>query len=235
MKPEDIKWNDWKRIFIGDVPPEFYLELAIRGVLAYLLLAISMRLLGKRMAAGLSPVELCALVALGSAIGVPLLSPMNGMLPAFIITFIIVLMTRLIAKLSFKSRRFEKAAQGALDTLVEDGVMQLDILQKVRITRERLFAQLRSQNLVQLGNVKRVYMEPNGSFTLITDKGGEPGLMVLPDWDKAFVKEKVSETNIVICKECGEKKPVQQPSAEAVKCVNCGASDWVKAVVEKEN
>ncbi|HEX8334889.1 MAG TPA: hypothetical protein VF622_19850, partial [Segetibacter sp.] len=138
MKPDEIKLGDWLRIIFGQVPPEFYIELIIRGFLVYVLLLVAMRFLGKRMATNVSRIELAALVALSSAIGVPLLSPSNGILPAFIIAGIIVALTRIISVWGLRSKKFENATQGDLDTLVEDGVMDLKIMKKVRITRERL-------------------------------------------------------------------------------------------------
>jgi uncharacterized membrane protein YcaP (DUF421 family) len=233
MKPEEIKLTDWSRILLGPVPPEFYIELIIRGFLVYALLMVSMRLLGKRMSSQISRLELAALVSLASAIGVPLLSPMNGILPAFIIAVIIVGFTRLISYISLKSQKFESVTQGDLDTLVQDGVMKLDIMKRVRITRERLFAQMRSENLNHLGKVKRVYIEANGTFTLVPNEQKQPGLLVLPDWDKGFIDEKVDWTNVTICKECGEKKP-GNTAKENVKCPNCGADAWTKAVLEKQ-
>lgn len=212
MKPEEIKLSDWSRILFGQVPVEFYIELVIRGLFVYLLLMFAMRLLGKRMSSQMSRLELAALVSLASAIGVPLLSPTNGLLPALIIAIIIVGMTRLIALLSIRSEKFESMTQDELDTLVQDGVMRLYIMKRVRITRERLFAQLRSENLNHLGMVKRVYMEANGTFSLVPNAAGQPGLLVLPDWDEAFIDEKLNRTNVIICKECGEKslKPIRQ-------------------------
>src|SRR5438045_6186477 len=196
MKPEEIKLNDWTRIFFGPVPAEFYIELIIRGFLVYVMLMVAMRLLGKRMAGHMSMLELTALVSLASAVGVPLLSPANGILPAIIITIIIVGVTRLISLLSIKNKNIADFTQEDLETLVEDGVMRLNIMQKVRITRERLFAQLRTENLNHLGNVKRMYMEANGVFTLVRNNVAQPGLLVLPDWDRDFIEEKVKGTNI---------------------------------------
>ena len=234
MKPEEIKLNDWTRILFGQVPAEFYIELIIRGFLVYFLLMVAMRLLGKRMSGHMSMLELAALVSLASAIGVPLLSPMNGILPAFIITIIIVGLTRLISFLSMKNEKFEDVTQQDLETIVEDGVMRLNIMKRVRITRERLFAQLRSDNLHHLGKVKRMYLEANGAFTLIPNTSVQPGLLVLPDWDKAFINERVQVTNINICKECGAKKPnVVKINDEGIECTNCGFNEWTTAVVER--
>jgi uncharacterized membrane protein YcaP (DUF421 family) len=110
MKPEEIKLNDWMRIVFGNVPAEFYIELVIRGFLIYLMLMVSMRLLGKRMSGQVSRIELATLVALASAIGVPMLSPINGILPAFIIAIIIVGISRLLSFLIIKNEKFENVA-----------------------------------------------------------------------------------------------------------------------------
>jgi uncharacterized membrane protein YcaP (DUF421 family) len=233
MKPEEIKLSDWARIFFGQVPPEFYVELVIRALFVYALLMLSMRFLGKRMATQMSRLELAAMVSLASAIGVPLLSPTNGLLPALVIAAIIIGVTRLISLLSIKSEKFERITQGDVDTLVEDGVMHIDIMQRVRITRERLFAQLRSENLFHLGMIKRAYLEADGTFTLIPNKEKQPGLLVLPDWDKSFIGERVNWTDITICKECGEKKPDNRKQGE-ISCQNCGANDWTQAVEQKQ-
>jgi uncharacterized membrane protein YcaP (DUF421 family) len=232
MKPEEIKLSDWSRIIFGPVPAEFYIELVLRGFFVYLLLMVSMRLLGKRMSSQLSRIELAAMVAFASAVGVPLLSPSNGLLPAVIIAVIIVGMTRLIALLSARSQKFESIAQDDLDTLVFDGVMNLSVMERVRISRERLFAQLRSENFNHLGSLRRVYMEANGTFTLVPKEGSHPGLLILPDWDKPFIDEKLTKTNITVCNRCGEEKPYHT-NIDEITCINCGADNWTAAVVEK--
>jgi uncharacterized membrane protein YcaP (DUF421 family) len=147
MKTEEIKLTDWVRILFGEVPPEFYLELVIRALIVYAILMISMRLMGSRMSGQISRLDLAAMVALASAIGVPMVSPSNGMLPAIIIAFIVVAISRLIAIWSFRNQHFEQLTQDNIDVLVEESVMQPDIMKQTRITRERLFAQLRSENI----------------------------------------------------------------------------------------
>jgi uncharacterized membrane protein YcaP (DUF421 family) len=234
MKSTEIKLTDWQRILFGEAPPEFYIELIIRGFFVYLLLMFALRMLGKRMSSQVSNLEMAANISLASAIGVPLLSPMNGLLPAFIIAAIIVGLTRLISKISVKSQNFERVTQGDLDMLVEDSVMRIDIMKRVRITRERLFAHLRSENLNHLGLIKRVYMEANGSFTLVQNEDGKPGLLVLPDWDESFINEALEKTETIICKNCGEEKPGNNgQKSEEVECLNCGANDWTNAYVER--
>jgi uncharacterized membrane protein YcaP (DUF421 family) len=234
MKSDEIKLSDWMRILFGQVPPEFYAELIIRVILIYALLMISMRLMGTRMSGQLSRLDLAAMVALASAIGVSILSPSNGILPAFIIAFIIVIISRIIAKLSFKNQHFEQVTQDDIDVLVEESVMQPEILKRTRITRERLFAQLRSEKVPHLGKVKRVYLEAGGNFSIVENDEPKPGLMVLPEWDDEFIHDKLKETDTIVCRSCGEKKPDKVPADKSTKCPHCGDTDWTRAVMEKE-
>ncbi|MBE7170592.1 MAG: DUF421 domain-containing protein [Williamsia sp.] len=235
MRPEEIKLSDVQRILFGQVPPEFYIELVIRGLLSYLLLIVAMRLLGSRMSGHISRLEMAALVSLSSAIGVPLLSPMNGILPAFIIAMIIVVISRIIARLSIKSKKVEDVTQGEFDTLIEDGIMDLDTMKKCSITRERLFSELRSLQVSHLGHVKRLYMEAGGAFTFVPNEQAFPGLLVLPGWDKDFLDDQIEWTNTTICKECGERKMQSIViSDDQVTCTNCGAREWTRSVVDKE-
>jgi len=230
MKPEEIKLNDWVRIFEGLVPASFYLELVIRAALILTLLVVCMRLLGKRMSAHLTQLELVALVSLASAIGVPMLAPDRGLLPSILIAMIVVGISWAISKISFSNKRFEKATQGNAETLLEDGVMQYKRMKQARISRERLFAHLRSEGVQQIGEVKRVYLETNGLFTLIKNKTAAPGLMVLPDWDDEFVKSRLKECDVEICKNCGARKTTMLAEEQ---CNLCGDNDWVKARFSK--
>lgn len=57
------------------------------------------------------------------------------------------------------------------------------MLAKTTLTCERIFAQLRSDNMMQPGQVCRLYIEANGSFTLIPNREERPGLLSMPDVD----------------------------------------------------
>jgi uncharacterized membrane protein YcaP (DUF421 family) len=231
MKPEEIKLTDWARIWAGNVPPEFYLELIIRVFFIYLLLMVSMRLLGKRMSTYISRLELATMTALASAIGVPMLSYDRGLLPAVIIAAVAIGLHRLVVVLSFRNERFERVTQGSLIPLIEDGAMQYKLMKKARVTRERLFAQMRSSNILHLGAVKRFYLEPNGSFALIKNDSPKPGLMVLPASDPEFISKRLRKTDQLICDYCGVSAPTQvKDELSHAQCKNCSHKRWVRAV-----
>ena len=224
MKPEEIKFDDWMRILFGQAPPEFFIELVIRSFVIFLILIVSMRLLGRRMAAQLNRIEMIALFSLAAAIGVPLQAPDRGILPAVVIAIVVVVIGRLVATWAYHNQRFESIAEDDYTTLVLDGTILMDKLRMTRLTVERLFAQLRGEGIRQLGEVKRLYFEANGSFTLIKEEQPEPGLIIIPGFDKEFL-ELQKHLDQLVCQQCGYKQ-----SQHEKKCPNCGNEYWIKAV-----
>jgi hypothetical protein len=215
---------DWHRIFFGQEPPTYFVELLIRAIVVFAVLMLSMRLLGKRMSSQLSRTEMVALVSLAAAIGVPMLSADRGLLGAVAIALVVVVIARTVATLSRRSSQVESLVQGQMTILVNDGVLCVDRLAATRVTRERVFAQLRSKGLRHLGGVQRLYLEAEGTFSVVAQEPARPGLSIIPDWDEDFVGELKPATNR-ICGNCGA-------GAESSRCCgNCGAARWVSAVV----
>jgi uncharacterized membrane protein YcaP (DUF421 family) len=224
MKSQDIKLNDWMRILFGEVPTGFYIEVVIRAAFIFLLLVLSMRIFGRRMAAQINRIEMIALFSLAAAIGVPLQSPDRGLLPGVVIAIVVILIGRVVATLGFKNQRFEAIAEDDFSILVENGVIRIKDMKRTRLTFERLFAQLREQGIKHLGEVKRFYFEANGSFSIVRNDNPCPGLSVIPAYDDDLIREqKMSDQ--VVCGTCGRK---QEDKKE--ECPNCGDKKWVHAL-----
>ena len=228
MKKEDIHLYDWQRILVGEVPGIFYVEILIRAAAIYLLLVLSMRLMGRRMASQLSRNEMAAMVSMAAAIGVPILDAHRGLLPAYIIGLVVVSTQRIVSYWAARSQPFEAVSQGDKSTLIRNSVLQLKNMKDSRVTHELLFAQLRSGGLLHLGHVKRMYMEANGAFTLIEEEKPRPGLSVLPDWDTEFKDQQEKAPGENVCHYCGNSQP--KPGTPSDVCDNCGRSEWVPAL-----
>ncbi|MBC8083778.1 MAG: DUF421 domain-containing protein [Hymenobacter sp.] len=226
--PPPPQITDYLRILMGDVPWQFLPEAAIRLVLLYLLLLTGLRLMGKRMAGQLSRTELAALVALASGIGIPLLSADRGLLAPLIIAAVVVLGQRLATHWAARRPKAEEVLQGSLKTVVTDGVLQLADMEQAVLSRERLFAQLRGESLEHLGQVRRLYMEANGTFSLVEEEEPRPGLSLVPDWDEEFRQVQPVAPEVYACRSCGQLAATQQQPTTA--CPHCQASAWEPAV-----
>ncbi|UOQ77946.1 DUF421 domain-containing protein [Hymenobacter sp. 5516J-16] len=229
MKPEDFHLFDPLRFFLGDVPWSFLLETLLRGAFLYGLLLLAMRLMGKRMGAQLSRNEMAALVSLAAAIGVPIQAPDRGLVPPLCITLLIVLGQRYIAAQTLRSKKFEEVSQDDIAIMVEDGCLNLDKMREVVLPQERLFAQLRSSSIDQLGEVKRLYMEANGDFTLLRQEPPQPGLTLIPDWDEEYIQQQKKAPGTFACLRCGHLERNQSAEPNHA-CPRCQQNRWTTAV-----
>lgn len=229
---KDIDITDWGRIFLGDVPLEFMIEVIIRMVFIYIVLVGSLRLMGRRMEAMLSRGEMVSLVTLGASVGVAIHTPERGLLPSSVVILIILGMQTLQSYLTSRHARAEKLLLGQISTLVMDGCLLIDEMKKSRITRERLFAALRLKGIKNLGTIKRVYFEAKGVFSVVTcaEKTQNPGLCILPDMDGEFRGELKYDTDAMACRSCG----AIGHTGTTNQCHNCGAKEWERAIIENE-
>ena len=227
MKKEEIHLGDWHRLFIGNNPGEFLLEVAIRTLIIYLFLLLMMRFMGKRMNAQLNVVELSVMVMLGAIVAVAMQLPDRGLLHSIMTLGCVLVLYRGSNWLAFKNRRIEHVLQGDLEQVVAEGEMNLAAMAKMRLSREQLFAQLRKAKIQHLGQVKRVYMEANGEFSIYQQQPPRPGLSVLPDKDTALHFAEPADLQHEACERCGHIEPAGQHPAN---CPRCGSATWTKAV-----
>src|SRR5215217_1256842 len=121
MNKDDIKLSDWGRIFLGEVPPEFIIEVIIRMIFIYVILVVSLRLLGRRMESMLSRGEMVTLVTLGASVGVAIHTPERGILPSVMVIIINISMQALQAYITSRNSKAERLILDQISTLVEDG------------------------------------------------------------------------------------------------------------------
>ncbi|WP_236395033.1 DUF421 domain-containing protein [Chitinophaga filiformis] len=231
MDTQSIQFNDWQRILFGNAPPIFLLEVLIRALFTYAVLLVVIRLLGKRMSGQLTITEMAVMLTLGAIISVPMQMPERGILHGVVMLFFVLAFQRGLTWFIFKSHRVEALTQGHMITLVKDGILQLHELAKVNMSREQLFAILRSEGIAHLGQVKRVYQEANGSFSIYRNEPSAPGYSILPQMDHQLQQEvqQPVEGNLHACRNCGNvsKGNVQEA------CSACGHLDWENAVQQK--
>jgi uncharacterized membrane protein YcaP (DUF421 family) len=217
MESWEIRLNDWTRILLGNMPPAFLIEVVVRVTFVYLLVIFCIRLMGKRMASQLSRNELVAISSLAASIGIPIQAPDRGLLPALLVALIVVAAQRIIAARVSKHERFERRTQGSISVLVDDSCLNLKGMKSVRIGKQEIFARLRAQGIKHLGQVKRLYLESKGDFTLIRNPEQASGLTVLPVEDTEFREAQHYSTDDYVCSNCGRR------TTDAIRpCYNCG-------------
>ncbi|HKG08451.1 MAG TPA: YetF domain-containing protein, partial [Pedobacter sp.] len=164
---------------------------------------------------------------------IPLMNPDRGLLPAFVVAAVLILYQIVIAKKASVDKKFESITQDKYNMLVKDGVLNTDAMLLTRISRDRVFSQLRSHSISHLGMVKRLYFEAGGTFSVLSAAEPKPGLSVIPAWDSELSTALHMTGNGKVCSYCGKENP-SGSMEESVSCLNCRNKDWVAAVTNRD-
>jgi len=157
---------DWLRMFLGEQPPAYLLEVALKCVLVFGLLLLVMRLMGKRGQDKLSPMQQMLMIALGSSAGDVLLYPTVALSYAALILVGITLLTISLEKLSQRSRHVRNYTESQPRVLVANGVIDHDALRRERTTLRELRAELRVGGARSVSQVRYAILEMTGEFSV---------------------------------------------------------------------
>ncbi|HOU65406.1 MAG TPA: DUF421 domain-containing protein [Thermomonas sp.] len=172
---------DWFRIFVGEQPPAYLLEVALKCLLVFCLLLLVMRLSGKRAQNNLSPMQQMLLIALGSAAGDVLLYPSVALSYAALVLVGITLLTVGFEAWSQRSRRVGDFAESRPTVMVENGVIDHEALRRERTTLRELNAELRVAGARSLSQVRYAILEMTGEFSVFLNDQEPAGEDLLID------------------------------------------------------
>ncbi len=226
---------DLQRMFLGDEPLLFYVEVVARTIIMYLWALLMLRLVGKRGMRELSPFDYVIIIALGSAVGDPMFYPAVPLLHAMIVVVVVVALERGMAWAVQWNEGVERFVGGVPVRLVADGRLDLQGMRMEALAREELFAILRVNRAAQLGEVKRVYLEQSGQVSVFLYDVDEarPGLPLIPPWDISpppayTVEDLAPEEGLYACLNCGETKKFWEAEAFTY-CPQCENTGWTVA------
>ena len=230
MDDSSIDLKDLQRILLGNAPLEFLAEVLIRTIITYISLLIIVKLLGKRMSGQLTITELGITLMLGAIVAPPMETPERGILQGIMILLLVLLYHQGLTWWGIKSPAIEKITQGTLSIFVKNGILQLEELKKMKVSRAELFARLRQKNIYNLGKVKRMYMEASGIFSIFEMDEQKPGLSLLPGADESIhAMQEKPEQGLMACTSCGNT--LHHSTTEQEHCPVCGSDHWDPAVL----
>lgn len=231
---EQVVAFDIGRLLLGDEPPLFLLEIALRTVIIYGYTLALVRWLGGRSIGQLSMVEFLLVIALGSAVGDAMFYADVPLIHAMIVITIVVLLDKALSFLVTSSSRLEDLIEGKTAEVVRDGVIQWRELQRLQLGHDELYEQLRLKEVSQLGQVRCAFFEANGLISVFKKPDGEPpGLAIVPPWDVAKPRqysagEAAAEDGAgFACIRCAT---VVRPAGGTLPpCPNCHGETWHEA------
>jgi len=236
LMDEQIEVFDFHRIFLGDTPPMFLLEIVFRTLIMYGYTIFLLRILGKRGMGQLSVLELAIIISFGSAIGDPMVGPnmpiFHGMVAVTVVAVFQISMERLINR----NKKVETFMEGTPNLIVDNGLIIWDCLNRDNLSKEDLFRALRSKDVEHLGQIQKAYFETTGQISVLfnSPKNIQPGLSVLPEMEipaSDILKKSMHfrEGGMYCCIRCGNVKSFRVKGRVPAYQV-CSGTEWVKAV-----
>lgn len=222
----------WKDLLLGSENWAFLGETVLRTFIMFIVIILSLRLLGKRGVKQLSVFELVVIIGLGSAAGDPMFYKDVGILPSLVVFAMIISMYSFITFLIGKNKKFEKLVEGKPVCLINGGVFEIDNFKKEALGEDEFFAELRLKGISQLGQVEQAIEESSGEISLFfyDDKEVKYGLPIMPTSLDHPLKS-IDKAGYYSCIFCGYTEKTEPVSVKT--CPVCTKKEWIAASARK--
>lgn len=219
---------DLHRMFLGDDPPLFYLEIVARCVIIYVWTIVLLRWIGGRSVTQLSLVEFLLVIALGSAVGDALFYPEVPLFHAMLVILLVVVVNKVIDEAILRWETAKRIVDGDPIELMRDGRILGGAVSRRTMGHAELTSALRAAGIRNLGEVERVYMEANGKLSIFRRDLPAPGLVIMPphEIDRPEQADPPHRAPRVCCESCGLVMSGSE-LPDDLHCPECGHDRWV--------
>jgi uncharacterized membrane protein YcaP (DUF421 family) len=150
------------------VPTESVFEVFLRGTIMYVGMFALLRIF-RRQAGSVGIADLLVIVVIADAAQNGMAGESKSITEALLLIATIIGWDWLFDLLGFKSKFWSRVLEPEPLLLVKDGRIMKKNLESEMITEDELMSQLRQQGVEDLSTVKKVYLESNGHFSVLTE------------------------------------------------------------------
>lgn len=211
MAESSIEVFEITRVLVADTPWHFLLEVIVRSAFMFVFALIFMRFLGRRAIHQLTSFDLLLIIALGSAMGDPMIYPDVAILWSVFGIATILILYRIQNNLANKYSWYEDLTEGSPVKIITDGIIDSKELEKHTPTQDDIFLLLRNQGVRSLGEVEVAYLERDGSLSVFKYRAGKqkPGLPtisedMIQEWKPYKAGTQVGNSGFHSCYKTGE-------------------------------
>ncbi len=138
----------------------------IRAVILYIIVIISVRIMGKRQIGELQPSELVITILVSNIATLPLEDLNIPLIMGIIPILSLVCFEVIMSWCTLKSRKLRHIISGSPKVIISDGVLDQKIMKDLRYSVDDIMTALRSNNVFDISNVQYAVVETNGSVSV---------------------------------------------------------------------
>lgn len=145
--------------------------MVIRTIIIYILLNISLRIMGKRQLGELDVSELVSTLLISEIVAIPIDDTDIPLMNAIIPVLLLLSMEIITSTLKNKSERLKRRIEGEPTYIIYKGRLIQKNLRESRISVNELLSELRIQGAASISEVSYAVLEQNGNLSVV--KSGE--------------------------------------------------------------
>ncbi len=146
----------------------------IRGIVLYILVIFSARLMGKRQLGELSPAELVITILISNIATLTMEEPQVPLVMGIIPILTLVCLDVTVSYITLKFRSVRRAVSGQPRVIISDGTVDQKALRDLRYTVDDICAALRAQGIFDLSQVQYAIVETTGSISVLQKAPNRP-------------------------------------------------------------
>lgn len=139
----------------------------IRTVILYVILVVSMRIMGKRQIGELQPAELVVMILISELAAIPMQDLEIPLYYGFVPIITLLGCEMIMSYVCCKSIRMRQWISGKPSILIMNGVINQNELARLRVSVAELLEELRLKDVFDISDVACAYLETNGQISVL--------------------------------------------------------------------
>lgn len=153
----------WSDLFTFEIPPW---EKVIRTVAVYLVIAVVIRIAGKRLMAQMNSLDLVVVLLLSNVVQNAIIGADNSLIGGLLGAVVLITVNALLEHATERFEPLRHLLEGRSTTVITDGTLEEGVLARLGMSPDELHSALRHQGAASIRQVKEARIEPGGSITV---------------------------------------------------------------------
>ena len=158
-------------------------SIVIRTVIIYVILSVSLRIMGKRQLGELDVSELVSTLLISEIASIPIDDPDIPLMNAVIPILFILSVEILLSTIKNKSKKMKSVIEGKPQYIIYKGRVLQNVLDENRISINEILSEMRAQGVGDISEVYYATIEQNGALSILKKGGSNMAHTVIIDGD----------------------------------------------------
>jgi uncharacterized membrane protein YcaP (DUF421 family) len=146
-------------------------QVVLRTAIVYVLVLAGLRLAGKREMGELASFDFVMILLLANAVQNAMTGPNTSLMGGVVAAATLLVINFSVSALVHRYPRLRRIILGQRTTLIEQGIPQLDTLEREHIDKDEIMTAAREHDILKISDIRTAWLEVDGNITFQTMNG----------------------------------------------------------------